>query len=128
MRNKVTFDAVKRIGLALPEVEESTTYGVSALKVRGKLLTCPAINKSAEPGSIVIRVTFDQRDELIAEAPDIYYVTDHYVNYPSVLVRLSRVDTNVLRGLLRMSWDYVTSKTPARKKKLLKRSARIKSV
>ena len=128
MRNKVTFDTVKRIGLALPEVEESTTYGVSALKVRGKLLACPAINKSAEPGSIAIRVTFDQRDELIADAPDIYYVTDHYVNYPSVLVRLSRIDTDALRGLLRMSWDYVTSKTPARKKKPLTRSARVKSV
>jgi hypothetical protein len=127
MRNKITFDTVRRIGMGLPDVEESTTYGVTSLKVGGQLLTCPAINKSAEPGSIVVRVPIDQRDELIAEAPEIYYVTDHYVNYPSVLVRLSRIDAEALRGLLRMSWQYVTSKKPARKKKpRMTRSARIR--
>jgi len=118
MRSKMTFDNVRKIGLALPEVEESTTYGESSLKVRGKLLTCPAINKSAERGSIVVRVSFEQRDELMAEAPDIYYITEHYVSYPSVLVRLSRIDNEALRGLLRMSWQYVMSKTPARKRKV----------
>jgi len=121
MRNKITFETVRNIGLALPGVEESTTYGVSSLKVGGKLLTCPAINKSAEPGSIVVRVTFDQRDELIGEAPDIYYVTDHYVNYPSVLVRLSRIDPDALRGLLRMSWDYVTSEATRKKRRISRR-------
>ena len=121
MRNKITFETVRNIGLALPGVEESTTYGVSSLKVGGKLLTCPAINKSAEPGSIVVRVTFDQRDELIGEAPDIYYVTDHYVNYPSVLVRLSRIDPDALRGLLRMSWDYVTSQATRKKRRISRR-------
>jgi len=121
MRNKTTFETVRKIGLALPGVEESTTYGVSSLKVRGKLLTCPAINKSAEPGSIAVRVTFDQRDELMREAPDIYYVTDHYVNYPSVLVRLSRIDPDALRGLLRMSWDYVTSQATRKKPRLTRR-------
>ena len=117
MRSKTTFDTVRKIGLALPEVEESTTYGVSSLKIRGKLLTCPAINKSAEPGSIVVRVSFEQRDELMAEAPDIYYITDHYVGYPSVLVRLSRIDSEALRGLLRMSWQHMVSKTPTRRRK-----------
>jgi len=121
MRNKITFETVRNIGLALPGVEESTTYGVSSLKVGGKLLTCPAINKSAEPGSIVVRVTFDQRDELIGEAPDVYYVTDHYVNYPSVLVRLSRIDRDALRGLLRMSWDYVTSQATRKKRRISRR-------
>jgi hypothetical protein len=121
MRNKITFETVRNIGLALPGVEESTTYGVSSLKVGGKLLTCPAINKSAEPGSIVVRVTFDQRDELIGEAPDVYYVTDHYVNYPSVLVRLSRIDPDALRGLLRMSWDYVTSQATRKKRRISRR-------
>jgi hypothetical protein len=118
MRNKITFETVRKIGLALPDVEESTTYRVSSLKVHGKLLTCPAINKSAERGSIVVRVTFDQRKELMAEAPDIYYITDHYVNYPSVLVRLSRIDPEALRGLLRMSWDYVRSQATRKKRRI----------
>ena len=80
------------------------------------MLTCPAINKSAEPGSIVVRIDFEQRDALIAEAPDTYYVTDHYVNYPSVLVRLSHIDQVALKDLLGASWKFVTSMTPQRKR------------
>jgi len=107
---KVTFDTVREIGLALEDVEESTTYGAFALKVRGNLLACQAINKSAEPNSLVIRVDFDQRDALLAEAPETYYVTDHYLNYPSVLVRLSRVRRDELRDLLASAWRLVTSR------------------
>jgi hypothetical protein len=118
-RTKVTFDTVREIGLALEDVEESTMYGALALKVRGNLLACTAINKSAEPDSLVVRVDFDQRDALLAEAPETYYVTDHYVNYPSVLVRLSQIRRDELRDLLTSAWRYVTSqkKRNARPKK-----------
>jgi len=119
----IDFDTVRKIGLTLPEVEESTSYGVSSLKVRGKLLACPAINKSAEPGSLAVRVSFDERNELIAGDPDVYYVTDHYINYPSVLVRLSHIRREALQDLLRMSWKYVTAVTPPKRKK---RIARVK--
>ena len=102
--------AVRRIALALPEVEDASAYGSPAFKVRGKLLACIAINKSAEPGSLMIRVDFDRRAELLAEAPDVYYVTDHYVNYPAVLVRLSRVHADALRDLLGGAWRFVTAK------------------
>lgn len=107
---KVTFDAVRKIGLELADVEASTAYGAFALKVGGKLLACTAINKSAEPNSLMVRVDFDQRDALLAEAPETYYVTDHYVNYPAVLVRLSQVGKDELRDLLGAAWRFVTSK------------------
>ncbi len=110
-RTKVTFDTVRKIGLALPDVEDSTMYGKLALKVRGKLLTCLAINKSAEPDSLVVRIDFEQRDGLLAEAPEIYYVTDHYRNYPAVLVRLSRIPPDQLRDLLGAAWRFVTSES-----------------
>ena len=108
-RAKITFNAVREIGLGLADVEESTMYGSPALKVRGDLLACMAINKSAEPGSLGVRIDFDQRDALLAEAPDTYYVTDHYVNYPIVLVRLSRIRMDELRDLLTSAWRFVTS-------------------
>ena len=106
---KVTFDMVREIGLGLPDVEDSTMYGALALKVRGSLLACVAINKSAEPGSLGVRIDFDQRDALLAEAPKTYYVTDHYVNYPMVLVRLSQIRIDELRDLLDTAWRFVTS-------------------
>jgi len=109
--NKINFDTVRNIGLALPHVEEGTTYRSPALKVRGKLLTCLPIHKSAEPGSLAVCVDFEQRAELMAAAPDTYYLTDHYVNYPVVLVRLSRIQLDALRDLLDMAWRFVTAKT-----------------
>ena len=66
-------------------------------------------HRSAEPGSLVVRVDFDDRAELLAADPDVYYVTDHYLNYTSVLVRLSRVTPDVLRDLLGMAHKFVTA-------------------
>jgi hypothetical protein len=109
-RQRATFDIVRKIGLELPDVEESTTWGSPALKVRGKLLACVAIHKSAEPGSLVVRIDFDQRAALLADAPGTYYVTDHYVNYPAVLVRLSQIPIDQLRDLLRSAWRFVMAK------------------
>jgi len=96
-------------GLALPGVEESTAYGSPALKVHGKLLACVPAHRSAEPGSLVVRVGLDDRAELLAADPDVYYVTDHYLNYTAVLVRLSRVTPDVLRDLLGMAHKFVTA-------------------
>jgi hypothetical protein len=103
-RSKIDFDTVWNIGVALPGVEESTAYGFPALKVHGKLLACVPANRSAEPGSLVVRVDFDDRAELLAADPDVYYVTDHYVKYNAVLVRMARVTPDVLRDLLGMAY------------------------
>ena len=111
-RTKITFDVVREIGLALPDVEDGTMHGSFALKARGKLLACKAIHKSAEPESLAVRIDFDQRAGLLAEAPETYYVTDHYRDYPTVLVRLSRTGTDELRDLLGVSWRFVTSGSP----------------
>ena len=65
----VTFDTVRKIGLTFPGVEASTAYGSPALKVNGKIMAGMAINKSAEPGSLMIRVNNDDRDELMTGWP-----------------------------------------------------------
>ncbi len=114
-RNKIDFDTVRRIALRQSDVEESTIYRSPALKVRGKLLACIPIHKSAEPDSVAVRIDFDRRAELMAAAPDVYYLTDHYVNYPVVLVRLSRIHSDGLRDLLGVAWRFVSTKPPGRK-------------
>ena len=108
-KRTIDFDAVRKIGLAIPGVEEGMAYGVPALKVRGKLLACLPAHRSAEPGSLVVRVGREDRAEMLAAAPDLYYVTDHYLDYDGVLVRLSRVNIEVLRDLLSMAYNFVTS-------------------
>ena len=120
-RSTISFDTVRKIGLALPGVEASTAYGSPALKVRGKLLACVPAHHSAEPGSLMVRVGFDDRAELLAAAPDVYYLTDHYLNYSAVLVRMSRVTPDVLRDLLGMAHKFVTAdaarRSPSRNKR-----------
>jgi hypothetical protein len=109
------FDDVRAIALALPDVEEATIHGAPSYKLRGRLLTCQAINKSAEPNSLAVRVDFDQRDELLQADPRVYYVTPHYVDYAVVLVRLSRIHRDALRDLLGMAWRFVGAKAPWRR-------------
>ena len=100
MRTKQTgLDAVREIALGLPRVEAGTTYGSPAFKVDGKMFTCVAVHRSAEPDTLVVRMDFDERDGLIAAEPKTYYLTDHYVDYPCVLVRLTRVRHDALPGL-----------------------------
>ncbi|HEX7289330.1 MAG TPA: MmcQ/YjbR family DNA-binding protein [Candidatus Angelobacter sp.] len=116
-KSTINFATVRKIGLEFTGVEESTAYGSPALKVRGKLMACVPTHRSAEPGSLAVCVHFADREALLAEAPDIYYVTDHYVGYPSVLVRLSRVTPDLLRDLLGMAYKFVSRSRPARRRK-----------
>jgi len=111
---KTNFDTVRKIGLTFPGVEESTTFGQPALKIRGKMFACIPSHSSAEPGSLVVRMDLTRRDELIAEAPDIYYLTDHYLGYPSVLVRLAKIRPDALRGLLAGALQFIERETRKR--------------
>ena len=92
-KTAVNFEAVRALGRDFPDLQESTMYGSPALKLGKRLVACLAIHRSAEPGSLVVRTDFEQRAALLADDPETYYVTDHYVNHPVVLVRLARVRT-----------------------------------
>jgi len=126
-KNKAHFETVRKIGLTFPGVCLSTAYGSPALKLKGKLLACLASHRSAEPGSLVVCVSLDDRAALIAEAPDVYYLKQHYVNYSCVLVRLSRVGPEVLRDLLAMAYKFVGQKAQNRRRSKKQPSPRAKS-
>jgi hypothetical protein len=120
------FDKVIAIGRTLPDVEVTTTWGAPALKVRGKMFACVAINKSAEPNSMVVLMDAVQRDLLLEEDPATYYLTDHYVSdvTPCVLVRLSRVSPDSLRDLLYGAHRSVSAKARLRNASAGQASAR----
>lgn len=108
------FKLVEAIGRTLPDVEITTTWGQPTLKVRGKMFVCIASHKSAEPDTLVVMMDFADRDALIEDDPDTYYLKEHYVGYPCVLVRLPRVHPDALRDLVVGAHRYVSAK---RKKK-----------
>ena len=117
-RVALDFDAVREIALAVPGVEESTTPRGTSLKVAGRMLACPAIHSSAEPSSLVVRVSAELRERLLATEPDAYYLTEHYVGYPSILVRLSRVSQDSLRDVLASAALEIGEKKRKRKTKI----------
>ena len=96
-------------------------YGKPALKVRGKMFVCIASHTSAEPDTLVVMMDIAARDALVEEDPDTYYLKEHYVAYPCVLVRLARVRPDALRDLVTGAYRYVSpkgrknSKPPSRK-------------
>jgi hypothetical protein len=102
----LTFDYVRRIALALPEVEEGTSYGTPAFKVKGKFLS--RLKEDGE--TLVVKIDFDERDILMAANPETFYITDHYRGYPAVLVRLATVDPDDLRELFEGGWRLVAPK------------------
>lgn len=117
MKTAVPFDVVRRIGLTLPGVESTTRYdGSPVLQVDGVFLAGLATHESAEADTLVLRADLDDREAYLADAPDIYYLTDYYRRYPLILVRLALVAPDALRDLLLSSHRLTLPKTRRRRR------------
>ena len=103
------FAPVRAAAAGLPEVEQTTMYGAPAMKLRGRFFACMATNKAADPNTVVISVGFEQREDLIAAEPEIYYLKDHYQSYPVVLIRLAKIRPDALKSLVREAWHFVST-------------------
>ena len=120
MARKADFARVSKVGVKIPGLEQGHAWNGPCLKANKKIAACMATHKSAEPGTLVVVVGEDVRDELIEADPAVYYLKDHYVPWPTVLVRLELIDDVTLRDLLIMAVRYraadaatpVTSKIP----------------
>jgi hypothetical protein len=103
----MTFDDIRHIALAWSEVEDGSSYGTPALKVRKKMLA-----RLKEDGDSLVMpgVPPDERDMLVESQPKIFYFTDHYRDYPMVLIRLSNAKRAIVEPLLRRHWRTLASK------------------
>jgi hypothetical protein len=115
--------ALREIVLQLPDVEDASTERGIAFKARGKLLACAAIHASAEPNSLVVRISHTERPRLMAAYAQALYLTNHYAKHPAVLARIDRLDRDAWRDILGAAWLFVTEKavgtkrgTPRRKR------------
>ncbi len=108
MPRKLTgFDLVRQLIMKLPDVTESTVHGAPAWKLGRKLLACQAIHKSVEPDSLLVKISAEDRVQLLSTMPDTYYETDHYQQHFVVLVRLAHIDRRSLQALLKKAWQFV---------------------
>ena len=117
-RRALTFDDVREIALSMPDVIETTAYGMPAFKAgKTRFAGQPIARPDVEPNSVGVYIRFEERDRVMAARPDVYYLTDHFRPYPAVLVRLSRVNRAELRELLGAAWHHaMEGSTRARKK------------
>jgi hypothetical protein len=106
-RGEVTFETVRLAAAPLPGVEESTSYGTPALNVRGKLFA--RLHQSGE--CFVLRTRMQDRAALMRSDPSIFYITDHYQDYPWILVRFLTADPNQLPAMLERAWRLVAPKS-----------------
>jgi hypothetical protein len=103
----MTFDDIRAIVRAWPEVEEGTSYGTPALKVRKKLLT-----RLKEDGEslVLIDIAPDERDMLVEAHPEIFYFTAHYRDWPMMLARLPACSREIVTPFLLRRWRALASK------------------
>jgi hypothetical protein len=99
-RKSVTFDTVRQLALTLPGVEEGLSYGTPAFRVKGKYL----LRLREDGETIAVKCGFDERDFRMQADPITFFTTDHYRGYPTVLVRLTSVGLEDLRGVLEQAW------------------------
>ena len=108
----ITFDTVREIALAMADAEEGTSYGTSAIKVRGRLLA-----RLKEDGvTIVVPCSFLDRDFLMQAEPEVFFFTDHYRDSELILIRLSTVGREQLQDMLGRAWKHVWSQGPVKKR------------
>lgn len=98
-RSTDPFARVRAAASHLPEVEVSTSYGTSALKVRGKLVA-----RMKDDVTLVVMCPIEEKEMLMGVDPKVYFETDHYKGWPAVLVRLGKISTPKLRHRLEQSW------------------------
>ncbi|HEY1707341.1 MAG TPA: MmcQ/YjbR family DNA-binding protein [Rhizomicrobium sp.] len=97
-----------KIALSFPEAHEKTSYGNPSIFIAKKFFT----RWRKEEDSVVWIVdSIDERDHLLEIDPRTYFITPHYKDYPSVLVRAARIDAAMLKKMLERRWRKVASKT-----------------
>ena len=105
-RTAVTFATVRRLALALPGVVQGTSYGTPGFSVRKRFMA-----RMWEDGEVLVVKCGDvERDFWLAADPATFFTTDHYLGYPTVLVRLANVRALDLAAVLEQAWRRAAPK------------------
>jgi hypothetical protein len=118
---------VRALAATMADVEEGTTFGFPAFKVRGKTFAWFPKKKEVEQGSLGVRMSIVEREFLIAAEPTLYYVTPHYHDYTSVLARIDLMSEATLRALLESGHEFIIADEKRRRTLKARRPPRTRS-
>jgi hypothetical protein len=117
-RRQLSFEDVRDIALSMPEVTETTSWGMPTFKAgKSTFAVVPYPRRDVEPSSLGVPMSFEERARRLESRPDVYYLTDHWTKYPGVLLRLSNVTRAELREILSAAWHYAMEHQSAAKKR-----------
>jgi hypothetical protein len=106
MSSPIMIDTVRQLALALPEVTEGVCFGTPAFYVRKKLL----VRLREDGDTLAIKADYAEREFWMLAKPETFFLTDHYVGYPMLLIRLSTVQHADLQTLLSQAWRMIAPK------------------
>lgn len=100
----IYLEFIRQVMSDMSGTTEKLSHGTPGFYVQNKMLA-----RIWENGEVLV-VRTDDRDKWIQNDPEVYFVTDHYRNYPTVLINLSKVEPDELKHLLREAWLNRASK------------------
>ena len=104
----------RRLLLKLPNVAEGRSYGMPSFLLNGRFL---ARFRDDDTVLVLQLATISERDVLMELDPRAFFFTEHYRNYPAVLVRLAAVARALLIDVVTEAWRHVASLPPPRPRK-----------
>jgi hypothetical protein len=107
-----TADTVRELALALLDVSEAPSYGTPGFRVGKKLFA--RLHQDGE--SLVVRVDLYERELLLKANPKVFFLTDHYVGYPWVLLRLAAVGPALLKKTLQQAYETARAEGALRRR------------
>src|SRR5439155_1427955 len=110
-RRGVRVVEARRLLLGLPNVTEGRSYGMPSFLLNGRFL---ARFRDSDTVLVLQLATISERDVLMELDPRAFFFTEHYRNYPAVLVRLAEVARPLLIHVVREAWRHVASRPPPR--------------
>jgi hypothetical protein len=108
----------RKVALSMPGASEGSHYGKPSIFVGGKFF-CRVHDK--EEAVVLLTGSIEMRDVMLEAEPGLFYITEHYRNYPAILARLESLDRKVLTDLLVASslrlQEKAAKKRPATRKR-----------
>jgi hypothetical protein len=102
----MTFNQVRRLCLALPEVEERETWGDVTFRVRSKIF----LIGSPEGEGVSLKASLDDQSGLVEMDPDTFSVAAYTGRYGWVRVRLAGLSPQLAERLVTNAWKRTAPK------------------
>jgi hypothetical protein len=113
-RKGVTVPEARKLLLALEGVKTGTSYGMPSFLLQEKFF---ARFRDDDTVLVLQLGSIDDRDVLMQIDPKVFFFTEHYKNYPAVLVRLADIPKARLAETLQVAWEDLSAKRAPKRKR-----------